>query len=57
MEAVKAFDEKVLAYGISHGDPNLIDSVCKYYEGLEYSLFSGGLYLSPMVAVRLSALL
>jgi len=33
MEAVKGFDEKVLAYGISHGDPDLIDSVCKYYEG------------------------
>jgi len=33
MEAVKNFDEKVLAYGISHGDPKLIDSVCKYYAG------------------------
>lgn len=39
MEAIKNYDEKVIAYGDSKGDPKLIDAVCKYYDkyGADYS--------------------
>jgi len=31
-EAVKNYHSKVLAYGVSQGDPELIEAVCKYYK-------------------------
>ena len=31
-KAMRAYDEKVVAYGDSKGDPNLIDAICKYYD-------------------------
>jgi len=39
MEAIRNYDEEVIAYGDSKGDPKLIDAVCKYYDkyGADYS--------------------
>lgn len=39
MEAIKNYDEKVIAYGDSKGDPKLIEAICKYYGkyGADYS--------------------
>jgi aspartate aminotransferase len=31
-QAVKNYDAKVLSYGVSQGDPNLIKAICEYYK-------------------------
>ena len=38
MEAIRKFDQKVVAYGNSQGDPNLIKAIQKYYDdwGMHY---------------------
>ena len=38
MEAIRQFDQKVVAYGNSQGDPNLIKAIQKYYDdwGMHY---------------------
>lgn len=38
MEAIKNFDEKVLSYALSQGEPELIDAIRKYYakHGMNY---------------------
>ena len=46
MEAIRKFDQKVVAYGNSQGDPNLIKAIQKYYDDLGMHYETKNIYIT-----------